>query len=224
VNRFRTVLFDLDGTLLDHFGAIHASHAHTLQQLGLPAPTMAQVRQAVGGGFENAVKRMLDPDHVALLPRALELYREAWAKNLFNDVSLLPGARPLLKALHARGVSCGVFTNKYGPSARDLCAHLAIAPLLAGVFGAADTPWLKPDREFSEHALTELRATASSTCLVGDSPYDVEAAHNGGFSCFAVTTGTHDAEQLRTAGATAVYDDLHALAKAVFDLELPVKQ
>jgi phosphoglycolate phosphatase len=223
VIRYRTVLFDLDGTLLDHFGAIHASHAYTLKQLGLPAPTMAQVHRAVGGGFEVAVKRMLGPANEHLLPRALEIYREAWAKNMFNGVALLPGARGLLEGLKARGVSCGVFTNKHGPSARDVCQHLGVMPLLDGVFGAFDTPWLKPDPEFAVHALTELKATASTTCLIGDSPYDVEAARNGGFVCYCVTTGTHDADHLRAAGAAGVYDDLIELSKAEFGIELSVE-
>lgn len=221
--RYRTVLFDLDGTILDHFGAIHASHAYTLKQLGLPTPTMAQVHRAVGGGFEVAVKRMLGPENEHLLPRALGIYREAWAKNMFNGVALLPGARGLLEALKAQNVSCGVFTNKHGPSARDVCQHLGVMPLLDGVFGAFDTPWLKPDPEFAAHALDELKATAKTTCLIGDSPYDVEAAINGGFVCYCVTTGTHDADQLRAAGAAGVYDDLIALSKAEFGIELPAE-
>jgi phosphoglycolate phosphatase len=221
VNRYHTVLFDLDGTLLDHFGAIYASHAYMLKKLGLPTPTMAQVHRAVGGGFEVAVKRMLGPGNQALLPRAIEIYREAWAKNMFNDVTLLPGARELLAALKVRGVRCGVFTNKHGPSARDVCQHLGIMPLLDGVFGAFDTPWLKPEREFAEYALNKLGAEPATTCLIGDSTYDVEAARNGGFSCFCVVTGTHDGERLRAAGAAGVHDDLIELARAEFGLELP---
>ena len=53
--RFRTVLFDLDGTLMDHLPAIHRSYVHTLPQLGLPAPTYEQVKRAIGGGLENAM-------------------------------------------------------------------------------------------------------------------------------------------------------------------------
>jgi phosphoglycolate phosphatase len=51
--------------------------------------------------------------------------------------------------------------------------------------------------------------------LIGDSPFDVKAAHNGGFACWCVTTGTHDAEQLRAAGAEAVFPDLLALSHAL---------
>jgi phosphoglycolate phosphatase len=95
--------------------------------------------------------------------------------------------------------------------------------LLDGVFGAFDTPWLKPDPQFAAHVLRALKAEPSTTCLVGDSPYDVEAARNGGFVCYCVTTGTHDADQLRTAGAAGVYDDLIALSKAEFGIELPAE-
>ena len=51
--------------------------------------------------------------------------------------------------------------------------------------------------------------------LIGDSPFDVMAAHNGGFPCWCVTTGTHDAAQLRAAKADAVFGDLFALQAAL---------
>jgi phosphoglycolate phosphatase len=63
--------------------------------------------------------------------------------------------------------------------------------------------------------LETLGATPATTLLIGDSPFDVKAAHNGGFACWCVTTGTHDAEQLRAAGAEAVFPDLFALRAAL---------
>src|SRR4051812_36846603 len=65
--RYRTVLFDLDGTLIDHFAAIHRSHTYAMRQLGLPVPTMAQVRAAVGGGLEQAIARLAGPENVAAI-------------------------------------------------------------------------------------------------------------------------------------------------------------
>jgi phosphoglycolate phosphatase len=203
--RYRTVLFDLDGTLIDHFAAIHRSHAHTLRQLGRPEPTMAQVRAAVGGGLEQAVARLAGPERVT---QALAIYRPYWDATMLDDVRLLPGARELLAALKQGGVRIAIFTNKHGPSSRRVCAHLGIAGLLDGIFGATDTPWLKPAREFSDHALRALGAEAASTALVGDSPYDVATARNAGWEFYGVTTGTHTAEELRTAGATHIYPGL----------------
>jgi phosphoglycolate phosphatase len=93
---------------------------------------------------------------------------------------------------------------------------MGLTPLLRAVFGAKDTPWLKPAPEFTAHALAALGADPATTCLVGDSPWDVQAAHNAGFPCFAVTTGTHTETELRAAGAAAVYENLTALGAAEF--------
>jgi phosphoglycolate phosphatase len=218
VTSFRTALFDLDGTLLDHFAAIHAAHAHTLQQLGLPPPTMEQVRGVVGGGLEMAIRRLIGEGREELVTRAVPIYRTFWDKNMLHGVALLPGAKELLQALNQKDVQCAVFTNKHGPSARIVCDHLGIRPLLDHVFGALDTPYLKPQPEFALHALKLLSAKPETTCLVGDSTYDVEAARNGGFPCYCVTTGTHSAGELRAAGAAGVYDDLTTLGRVVFSV------
>lgn len=208
--RFRTVLFDLDGTLIDHLPAIHRCYAHTLPQLGLPAPTREQVKRAIGGGLENAMLNFVPRERLA---EALAIYRPHWDATMLDDVALMPGADELLDGLVAAGVTCAVFTNKHGPSARRLCEHLDVADRLAAIFGALDTPWLKPDPEFSAHALAHLEADPATTLLIGDSPFDVEAGHRGGFPVWAVTTGTHTAEELRAARAEAIYPDFFALAR-----------
>jgi phosphoglycolate phosphatase len=220
VNRFQTVLFDLDGTLIDHFAAIHRSHSYTFKQLGLPPPTMDEVRRAVGGGLEVAIQRLLGPQHLQLFERALPIYRDFWAKNMLYGVALLPGAREILEELKAQGARCAIFTNKHGPSARTLAEHLGISSLLDGVFGALDTAWLKPDREFTEYALRTLGSSADSACLVGDSPYDVQAARNGGLPSACVTTGTHSEAELKAAGATWICPDFWVLGRQVFGLAM----
>jgi phosphoglycolate phosphatase len=201
----RTVLFDLDGTLVDHFAAIHRAHSYTMRQLGLPAPTMAQVRAAVGGGVELAVTRLVGE---ARREAALAIYRPYWDTTMLEDVQLLPGARELLIALKQHGTQLAIFTNKHGPSSRRVCEHLGIAGLLDGNFGATDTPWLKPAPEFAAHVMRVLGSDAATTALVGDSPFDLAAARNAGFEFFGVTTGTHTADELRHAGAAHIYEKL----------------
>jgi phosphoglycolate phosphatase len=207
---YRTVLFDLDGTLLDHFEAIHRCHAYTMRQLGLPEPTLAQVHAAVGAGVEVAVERLVGP---ALKAAALAIYRPYWDATMLDGVQLLPGARELLVALRAHGLRTGVFTNKHGPSSRRTCAHLGVADLLDANFGATDTPWLKPDPQFARHVLAALGADAATTLLVGDSPYDYQAARNAGLGFYGVTTGTHTEAELRAAGATEIFPGLPAIQR-----------
>jgi phosphoglycolate phosphatase-like HAD superfamily hydrolase len=213
--RYRTVLFDLDGTLLDHLPAIHRCYAHTLPKLGLPAPSREQVRQAIGGGLENALRRFV---RKADLPRALAIYTEYWNRTMLEGVELMPGAGELLRALHAGGCLLAVCTNKLGSSSRLVCDYLGIAPLFRGIFGAQDTPWLKPDPRYTAHVLAAVGGDATAACLVGDSPFDAAAAHNGGFPAFLVSTGTHSADELHAAGAEHVYPDLWSLSREAFAL------
>jgi phosphoglycolate phosphatase len=203
--RFRTVLFDLDGTLIDHFAAIHRCHAYAMRRLGLREPSPAEVRAAVGGGLDEAIAKLAGRENVAA---ALPLFIERWNATHLDDVALLTGARELLGALQAAGVRCGVLTNKRGPAAREVCTHLGLDPLLAGVFGAGDVPWIKPDPRFMQHALAALGGEAATAVLVGDSPWDIAAAQNAGVAFIGVTTGTHSAEELRAAGATEIFADL----------------
>ncbi len=208
--RFRTVLFDLDGTLIDHLPAIHRSYGHTLPQLGLPAPSYEQVKRAIGGGLERAMRNFVTEEQ---LPEALRIYRQHWDETMLAGATLLPGAEELLKALRRVGVKTAVFTNKHGPSSRRVCEHLGVAPLLDGIFGATDTPYLKPQPEFAAHVMAQLRCEPDQTCLVGDSPFDVAAAKGGGLHFVGVETGTHAGDELRAAGAELVVADLVELRR-----------
>ena len=210
--RFRTFLFDLDGTLVDHFAAIHRSYSHTMEQLGLPKPSMSQVRAAVGGGLEKAFAKILPPEHQT---DGLRIYREYWDRTMLDDVTLMPGAVELLQALQAKQAVLAVCSNKIGTSSRLICDKLGLSPFLSAVVGAGDTPWLKPQPEFTAHLLRLLDARAATSLLVGDSPYDIQAAHNGGLKAWCVTTGTHAAPQLRVSGADGVFDSLAEIGRAL---------
>ena len=210
--RFRTVLFDLDGTLIDHFSAIHRCHAYAMRRLGLREPTLAEVRAAVGGGLDEAIAKLAGRDKVAA---ALPLFLEHWNATNLDDVTLLAGALDLLEQLNDANVRCGVLTNKRGGAARQVCTHLGLDSLVAGVFGAGDTPWIKPDVRFMDHALHALGGTAATSALVGDSPYDLAAAKNAGIAFIGVTTGTHSADELRADGATEIFADLAAAGAAL---------
>jgi len=209
---FSTLLLDLDGTLVDAFTTIHRAYCHTLPQFGKPEPTLDEVRRAVGGGLRHAMSHFL-PE--AQIDAALPIHRAFTQKILLEDLRPMPGAVELVRDLHARGAQLAVYTNKDSATSHRVCAHLGLTPFLAGIYAAGDTPWLKPAPELAAHVLRELGATPETTLLVGDSPFDVEAAQNGGFPCWAVTTGTHSAEELSAAGAARVFASLPEIHTAL---------
>src|SRR5687768_2303497 len=127
--RFATLLLDLDGTIVDAFTTIHRSYVHTLPHFGLPAPTMEQVRRAVGGGIENAMRHFVSEAQPA---DAVKRHVEFTNSILLEDVALMPGTIELLRAQQTAGVTLAVFTNKRGEHARLICDHLGITPFLRG--------------------------------------------------------------------------------------------
>ena len=141
MHRFSSVLFDVDGTLVDGFTTIHRAYCHTLPLFGFPEPTKEEVRRNVGGGLENAMGRFVPPQLVAEACRVHVAFTE---KILLEDPVLYDGARELVGALHAQGVRTGVLTNKIGDHARAVLAHLGIAAQLDVILGVATARGASP--------------------------------------------------------------------------------
>jgi len=213
----KAILYDLDGTLVDNFGAIHRSIVHAQQALGVPPSTYDEVRTAVGGGIELTLTRLVGPE---LAPAALPLFQEFFPTVMLTELHALPGAAWLLENMHSRGMRQGVLTNKFGASARDIIRHLGWDQWLEIVLGTHDTPWKKPQREFSLHAIAKLGATPAETTMIGDSPFDLDAGSNAGLRSLAVATGSHTRVQLlaHQPPPEAVFENLHELGKLTFNL------
>lgn len=215
MKKFETILFDLDGTLIDQFGAIFRCYEHTFKKLGLPPLSYEEVKGYVGGSLDATIRELVGDD---LYPAAIGLYREHFEKIRLEDLHVFPGVEWLLPELKSKGFQLAIFTNKHGGNARAICEHLAFSDHVERVFGALDTPYHKPDPEFSKYALNELGARAETTCLVGDSPWDIGAAKNVGMKAYCVTTGTHNRSELAEAGADAIFDDFFELGEDGFGL------
>ncbi|MFW5874399.1 MAG: HAD family hydrolase [Verrucomicrobiota bacterium] len=215
----RTILFDLDGTLIDHFSAIHRSVAYAQNRLGLPQSDYDTVRATVGGSVPVTLGKLLGPEHV---DAALPHFRAHFDEIMLHDVAVLPGAEWLLRELKARGLQLAVFTNKFGDHSRAVLAHLGLDQWLDDVIGTGHTPHRKPEPEFTRYALDRLDASADTTILVGDSPFDYQAAAGLMIPAYLVATGSHRTEQLAAdTEAAGIFDDLFQLGQQLFDLKTP---
>lgn len=213
----QSLLFDLDGTLLDHFATIAACYEHTLAHFDQPIPSRERIHSSVGGSVEITMRKFV-PENIA--DQAIIHWKDYLLEHLTDDVFLMPGALDLVEYLYKKGHTLGVFTNKVGPHSRALCDHLGVSKYMSAVIGADDTPYRKPDPEFSKYALDKINSTAENTILIGDSPFDIDAAKSVGMISWCVTTGTHNQQELETGGADAVYPNFIELAHAEFGIKL----
>lgn len=217
---FQTILYDLDGTLVDHFTTIYNSYSYALGKLGLEPASFDKVKATVGGSVPVTMARLIGSEHVE---EALVHFETYFADHIFDGLHPLPGAAWILESLHLQGYRQAVFTNKTGNAARAVCSHLGFDQWLETVAGANDTPYRKPQPEFSQHILNLLDAAPDSTLMIGDSPFDMESAAVVGMPCAAVCTGSHSRPQLKSCGfdPIGIFDDFHELGQKLFALPLP---
>ena len=189
----RAILFDLDGTLIDQFKAIHKSFSLTLEKMGYPAPEFETVKRAVGGASETTMSKLIGPEKAK---EAVQILRPIFEKEMFNGLEPLEGSIEILSACSKHGIKTGVLTNKYGPHARKACSFLGFDKYLEFTIGVSDTEWKKPESLLSQYALKKIGQSSQDTLYIGDSPYDYKTAVNAGMDCLLVSTGTHSHNEL----------------------------
>jgi pyrophosphatase PpaX len=197
---WRTVLFDLDGTLVDTIDLIVASHRHAVTSvLGRDYPDDV-LRHGIGRPLIEQM-RVFDPE------RAQELYDTYRVWNHANTERLLrkyEGVDELLGRLHAAGARIGVVTSK-SRDAVELAQRILPPPVpFDAIVTAEDTNRHKPGPEPILHALELLGGTPSEAVYVGDARYDIEAGRAAGTGAVAVTWGAGDEESLRAAEPDAI--------------------
>jgi len=215
MGEYQHVYFDLDGTLIDHFDAIHRSFAYAGEKLGLIPASYEKVVTSVGGSVPVTASKLYPEADPAIVA---ELFEQHFDTVMYDQVEIHPGTKELLQALHHNGIQCIVFTNKRGDKARNICNFLKFDPWLTGIVGTGDTPFRKPQKEFSEHALRKFSAQSATSCLIGDSPYDEQAAIAVGMDCYLVATGSHTVEELKAHTRCPVFLNLTQLSAEVFNI------
>jgi pyrophosphatase PpaX len=200
--RFRVVLFDLDGTLIDSGAIILASMRHATRTVLAREIDDEILMATVGGAGLTEQMRLLDAQRVDELVRVYREHNEP----LHETLEACPGVLDVLPALRDDGRQLGIVTAK-----RRATVELAFAALpeleqyFDVVVGAEHTIRHKPDPEPLFHALAQLGAEPDDAAYVGDSPFDVRAAKAGGLHAVAVTWGgIHTEDRLRTESPDAV--------------------
>jgi len=195
--KWRALLFDLDGTLVDSLRDIAASLDQAMEACGLPLRDPAWVRAHVGRGAAFLVEAAVGPDAGEDLRRqALEAFVRHYEAHPCTWTRPYPGVPETLAGLSARGLDLAVLSNKPAAIARRVVEILDLAPHFRHVWGGESFPRRKPAPDGIRHFLDELGLAPRQACMVGDSTMDMEcAAAAGVWSCYC-TGGYGDAETL----------------------------
>jgi phosphoglycolate phosphatase len=180
-----TLLFDLDGTLVDSLPDLTAAVNAARQHFSLPPVTAEQTRTYIGDGQLNLVKRAFaDAPQDLDIQEPLQILREYYRGHLLDQTQLFPGVLETLQLL-AETCKLAVVTNKPQVEAEQVCEGLGIASLLACVVGGGRTINLKPHPEPLLLATRLIDQAPENTWMVGDHYTDLEAAAAAGYkSCF----------------------------------------
>jgi pyrophosphatase PpaX len=209
--RFRVVLFDLDGTVIDSAWIILASMRHaTREVLGREIPDRALMAGVGGPGLEAQMLEFAGREQLEELTRVYRAHNEP----LHTRIELFPGVLELLVRLKQEGRELGLVSAKRRSTVELAFAAISIGHLFDVVVGGDEAENQKPAPDLLLLALERLGASPEDAVYVGDSPYDVAAAKSGGLAAIAVSWGgIHERPQL--GDADVVVDSTEELLAAL---------
>jgi pyrophosphatase PpaX len=206
--RFATVLFDLDGTVVDSGAIILASMRHATREVLGREYTDAELMQTVGGPGLEAQMEAIAPEHVEVLVNVYRAHNEP----LHDELEACVGMEETLARLHDAGVRLGIVTAKRRSTVELAFDRVPIRDLFETVVGGDETERHKPDPEPLLLAASRMGADPATAAYVGDSPFDMRAAKAAGMFAVAVTWGRiHDRSRLEAEEPDAIVDTAEEL-------------
>ena len=211
MSNYDTMIFDLDGTLLDTIEDLTDSVNHALRLHGFPERTMTEVRRFVGNGASRLIELSI-PDGLAnpLFEACLAGFRDHYAENM-QKTRPYPGIPELLTRLSEQSFRLAIVSNKPDAAAKALSREW-FGALIDVVIGESAGIPKKPDPATVHMALKALCSAPSSCAYIGDSEVDVQTARNAGIPFIGVTWGFRDRETLIHSGAERLVDTPGELA------------
>ena len=205
--KYKTVLFDLDGTLTRSEAGITRSALYAAERMGYTGLTERDFLPFIGPPLHDSFKRMLGMDDDQA-QRATELYRERFSRVGWAENEVYTGIPALLRSLKKNGVRVAIATAKPQVFAERIAARFGMAPYLDAIIGSPEGERHASKADIVRRALAQLGGPA---VMVGDRCYDVEGGAANGIDTIGVAYGYGTREELERSGATAVADTVEEL-------------
>ena len=180
MKHFNTVIFDLDGTLLNTLTDLHLSVNKALAEGGFPARTESEVRSALGNGYHYLMEHCAPAgteEHK--IKEILAVFEDYYYRHSMDNTRPYDGIPETIDLLNAKGFKMAIVSNKGMKAVKELARHF---------FGDS------------------IGSTKKETLYVGDSEVDIATAKNAGIDCLSVSWGFRTGEQLIASGATDIID------------------
>lgn len=219
-----TIIFDLDGTLLNTLDDLHASVTYALRELGLPQLPKMATRRYLGNGVKNLVWKCVE--HVdkdaqdELKDKALAFFRNYYMQHSMDMTRPFDGVMEMLSECKKSGMMTAIVSNKLDAAVKDLHKQF-FADLISLAIGETADVKRKPAPDMVDEAVKQLSLKfgvdiSKEECVyVGDSEVDIETAKNAGMKCVAVSWGFRDKDWLEQCGAEVIIDDSKELLEVL---------
>lgn len=201
IKKYDTVIFDLDGTLLDTLDDLMISTNYALRQMGYAERSREEIRAFVGNGVKKLIERAVPngTDDIEI-EKTLSIFKNYYSEH--SDVHTKPydGILFLLDRLIEEGFRIAVVSNKIDNEVKKLCTRYFGERILVAI-GDRDGIAKKPAPDMIDEALAILYAHHFDAVYIGDSDVDLQTAKNAKMDCISVTWGFRDQAFLAENGA-----------------------
>ena len=199
-----TIIFDLDGTLLDTLEDLAGSVNYVMEKYNLPTHTNERVRQMVGNGVTVLMERAIPGGRsFAAFESCLKDFKEHYEIHKKDLTKPFPGIMDFLREAYESGYKMAVVSNIFDLAVKGLCEDF-FSPYITTAIGesAQTAPKPAPDTVFK--AMEELHVSPGQCVYVGDSDVDIVTAQNAGIPCISVSWGFRTRQFLEEHGATTI--------------------
>ncbi|PHJ66497.1 HAD family hydrolase [Nostoc linckia z18] len=196
-----TILFDLDGTLTDPKLGITRCIQYALSELGYQSPDAEELHWCIGPPLKDSFSQLLKTSDIALVEKALSLYRSRFSTiGLFENL-LYPQIVETLKVIKFAGYKTFVATSKPQVYATRIIKYFSLSLLFDGIYGSEFDGTRSAKADLISHILLAENLSPSSVVMVGDRQHDIIGAKRNHIAAIGVTYGYGTEEELKTHGA-----------------------
>lgn len=213
--KYDTIIFDMDGTLLNTLDDIMDSVNYILKNHGMPLRTYDEIRSFVGNGSADLIARVLPGGRDnSVYESFLYEYKNHYSKNMAVKTAPYDGIIEMLEELSAKNYKIAIVSNKSDPYVKELSKKY-FGKYIAIAVGESEKTMAKPSPDMIYTVIKELGSGTENSVYVGDSDTDIRTAENANMPCISVSWGFRNEGFLKEHGALCIIDNPSELLEVI---------